>query len=330
MNRADAVLVTGATGFLGRPLTERLLQAGRPVRVLTRDSRKVPGRWSGRVELIIGDLVKSGVPETATRGVSTVIHLAGETRDPVRMRAVNVEATRGLMRAAADSGVSTMIHLSSAGVVGAVREEVITEETRCQPHTQYERTKWEGERVVLDGAKSGCLPGRLDVVVLRPTIVFGEDRPGPADSFVAWLQAVRDGRFLFIGRKAVANYVYAGDLVEVMLRLAEKPPAGASLFQVADPAPMQTFVEAMAQALGVTPPTRSVPVGFAYIAGGVLEAAKRFMGTPAPLTIARVRALSCQCLFSGDRLREQGITLPFGYRAGLLRTVRWYREAGRL
>ena len=125
----------------------------------------------------------------------------------------------------------------------------------------------------------------------------------------------------------MANYVYVGDVVEAMLRLAERPMSEPATYIVADPAPMQDFVGAMAQALGVPAPTRSVPVWAAYALAAGLTIANRIIGTPAPLTPSRVRALTSDCVFSGDKLRrEAGIAFPFGYRKGLERTIAWYRE----
>jgi nucleoside-diphosphate-sugar epimerase len=321
------VLVTGATGFIGRHLVEKLLGRGSSVRVMTRDPDRLPSRWRGRVDVVAGSLLDKGSQEAATKGVGLVYHLAGEIRDPSSMRAVNVEAVRGLLEAAVLAGVKRVVHVSSVGVIGAVEPGVVTEETPCRPRTLYERTKLEGEQIVLEFARSG----RIDAVVLRPTIVFGDGMERNHDGFLEWLRAVQQERFMFIGKKGVANYIYVGDVTEVMARVAECPVRGSALYIVADPAPMREFVGAMAQALGVTAPTRSLPVWAAYVLAASLEAANRVLGTPAPLTLSRVRALSSEAVFSGEKLsREAGITLPFGYRKGLDLTVRWYCLAGRL
>ena len=321
------VLVTGATGFIGRHLTERLLQEGTAVRVVTRDPGRVPPHWAGRVEVITGNLLNQGVRAQATQGVSLIYHLAGETRDEAAMWAVNVEALRALLTTAAGASVKRIVCLSSVGVIGAESQGVATEETPCRPKSEYERSKLEGEQVVLAFAQEGRVSG----AVVRPTIVFGEGITRSRDSFLEWLRAIRSGRFVFFGRRAVANYVYVGDVVEAMRRLADRSVTDAEVFQVADPAPIRDFVEAAAQALGVPVPDKTMPLWLACTAGACLQLANRLLGTPAPLTLSRVRALSSQCLFSGDKLQTRaGVTLPFGYRQGLLRTVRWYRERGAL
>ena len=322
-----SVLVTGASGFIGRHLTGRLLERGTALRVVTRNQDRLPVEWRGRVEVVTGSLSDKSTIESSTKGASLVFHLAGETQDQASMRAVNTEVTRALVQAALAAGAKRFVHLSSVGVIGADQPGTITEETPCRPKNEYERTKLEGERAVLDFARSSG----QDAVVVRPTIVFGEGVARSRDSLLEWLKAVQRGRFVFIGKQAVANYVYVGDVVEALLRLSERPSPSGEIFHVADPAPMQDFVGAMAEALGVPRPTRFVPAWAAYAVAAGLQVANRLFGTPTPLTFSRVRTLSSACRFSGDKLLTQaGFTLPFGYQAGLMRTVRWYQATGKL
>jgi nucleoside-diphosphate-sugar epimerase len=321
------ILVTGASGFIGRHLTARLLERGTPVRVVTRHPERLPAEWAGRVEIVAGSLTDKATLESATKGSSLVFHLAGEIQDLAVMQAVNADAACELVKAAGAACAKRFIHLSSVGVIGADEAGPITEDAPCRPKNEYERTKLEGERAVLEFARATG----FDAVVVRPTTVFGEGVSRSRDSLLEWMRAVQQGRFAFIGRKAVANYVYVGDVVEAILKLSERPFPGGELFHIADPAPVRDFVWAMADALGVPCPTRMVPTWAACVVAAGMEAANRMIGTPAPLTLSRVRALSSACRFSGDKLRTRaGVTLPFGYRTGLARTVNWYRAEGKL
>ena len=320
-------LVTGASGFIGRHLTATLLERGTPVRVTTRHPERLPSEWKGRVEVVAGSLTDRAMIKSATQGVSLVFHLAGETQDAASMKAVNADAARELARAAGATGAKRFVHLSSVGVIGADESGEVAEDAPCHPKNEYERTKLEGERAVLDVARAGG----FEVVVVRPTIVFGEGVMKARDSLLEWMRAVQRGRFVFIGKKAVANYVYVGDVVEAMLKLSERPSPRGEIFHVADPAPIRDFVGAMADALGVACPTRTVPVWAAYAVAAGMEAAHRLLGTPAPLTMSRVAALSSETVFSGRRLCEaRGVAPQVGFREGLRRTVRWYRETGGL
>lgn len=321
------VLVTGATGFIGRHLTQRLLGQSVSVRVVTRNPNRLPVQWRDCVEVVVGDLLDMRTQIAATKGIGCIYNLAGETQDASLMRAINVEAVRGLLRCAARAGVKRIVHLSSVGVIGARGAGVVTEETPCRPQTLYEQTKFDGEQVVLEYAQSGGVEG----VVLRPTIVFGDGNERAGDSLLEWLRALRLRRVVFIGKKGVANYIYVGDVVESLLRLAETSVSRPAVFIAADSVLISDFVRAMAQALGVGTPSVRLPVWVAVTLGAIVQSANRLVGTPAPLTLSRVRALSCEAIFSGDKLiRKVGAPFPFGYRKGLDLTVQWYRSVGRL
>ena len=319
-----STLITGATGFIGRHLTSRLIQAGESVRVLTRDRGKLPPEWANSVQVITGNLLDLEVQKEATQGISTVFNLAGEIKNPELMKAVNASAVEGLLDSAVAAGVNQFVHLSSVGVVGADEPGVITEDTACRPQNEYEQTKLEGEQAVAKAANAGV----IKAVIARPTIVFGEGNTN--DSVLGWLRAVRQSRFFFVGRKGIANYVYVGDVVEAILKVSQGQAKQLEVFNIADPAPLREFVAAMAEALQVPVPKKSIPVPLAFSVGAAFEAANRLAHTPAPLTRARVRALSSQTLFSGEKLKERGFVLPFGYREGLARTVKWYQQTGRL
>lgn len=321
------VLVTGATGFIGRHFIPKLLEQHASIRVVTRDPNRLPVEWRDLVEVVVGSLTEVRVQAAAVKGVGLIYSLAAELRDTSLMRAINAEAVRGLMVQAAQAGVKRVVHLSSVGVIGAKGPGVVTEGTPCRPQTFYEQTKLEGERIVWEYARSKGVEG----VILRPTIVFGDRKGGTGDSLLSWLRVVLRERFVFFGKKGVANYIYVGDVVEALLRLSEISVNGSALYIAADPAPMFEFVEAMAQVLGVPAPRRRLPMWAGYALGAICQIANRAFGMSVPLTFSRVRTLSNETIFSGDRLlRDLGMTFPYGYRRGLDLTVQWYRSIGLL
>ena len=317
------ILVTGATGFIGRHLVSCLVNAGHNVRILTRRASPLPSEWTGRVEVVTGNLLDKHCVQSVVKGMTAVVNLAGVIADPVRMREVNVNGARLLAEAAAESGVSRLVHVSSAGVVGMPITDVVTEDTPCHPLTPYEQSKYEGERAVLTVAAAKG----LETVVVRPTTVFGEGlRPGK-DSLLEWMKVVQRGWFVFFGEGGVANYVYVGDVAEAIRHVLEEKAQGGAVYFVADPAPLREFVAAMADALGVPVPTKHIPVWAAYTGAGLMEIGRRF-GLPAPLTITRVHTLTCRHRYLGDRFQQVYPAFKtIGFIEGLKRTVEWYRRA---
>lgn len=321
------VLVTGASGFIGRHLIPKLLERHVSIRLVTRDPSRLPVEWRGLVEIVVGSLTELRVQAAATKGVGLIYNLAAELRDSSLMRSINAEAVRGLMEQAAQAGVRRVVHLSSVGVIGAKGAGVVTEGTPCHPRSLYEQTKLDGERIVQEYARSGQIEG----VILRPTIVFGDRKEGEGDGLLSWLRVVRRERFVFFGKDGVANYIYVGDVVESLLRLSDVPVSGPAVYIAADPVPMSEFVRAMAQVLGVPAPRRRLPLWVAYALGALGEILNRMFGMSVPLTVSRVRALSSKTSFSGSRLlTELGVPFPYGYQRGLALTVQWYRSIGQL
>jgi nucleoside-diphosphate-sugar epimerase len=317
------ILVTGATGFIGRHLVARLVNAGHKVRILTRGTGPIPSEWVGRVDVVTGNLLDKHCLQAALKGMAAAVNLAGVITDRTRMHEVNVEGARLLAETATKSGVSRLVHISSAGVVGRPTTDVVTEDTPCRPLTPYEQSKYDGEQAVL----AVTADSRLETIVLRPTTVFGEGPRSGKDSLLEWMKVVQRGRFVFLGEGGMANYVYVGDVAEAIRHALEEKVKGKKMYLVADPTPLREFVAAMADALGVPAPTRQIPAWAAYTGAGLMEIGKR-IGLPAPLTIARVRALTCNHRYLGDRFQETYKAFkPIGYRNGLKNTATWYRLA---
>ncbi len=170
------IVVTGATGYVGRALVERLLAAGTGVRALVRDPH---APLPATVERAVADLARpSGLTE-ALRGADAVVHCAAEQRSPSRdrHRLVNVAGTRAVLEAACAAGVRRVVHLSSIAVYprrdgGAP----IAPEDAVDPFPElrdaYAWSKIAAERwVALHRRAAG-----LDTVTLRLGIVYGHER----------------------------------------------------------------------------------------------------------------------------------------------------------
>lgn len=159
------IAITGANGFIGRDLVQRLAaNANAQIRLLIRGDRSQTLQ-SPRLTVTQGNLQS---PETLGKILvpgCTVVNLAYDSSAP---QSANLLAARNLARACVENQVKRLIHCSTAVVFGRCADTVVNEESICDPRTEYGVTKLMVEQVLCEEAL-----GRYEIVILRPTAVFG-------------------------------------------------------------------------------------------------------------------------------------------------------------
>jgi NADH dehydrogenase len=248
------VLVTGASGFIGRPLVQRLVAGGHQVRGLVRRAEE-SAALSG-VQIEAGDMRDAGAVDRATRGMEAVIHLAWATGVARRKtaRAVNVRGTRLLLDAMRVNGGRRIVFVST---ISATRE-------RMGP---YGLTKKEAETMV---ANSG-----LEWVILRPSLVYG---PGPAGLFARLQRSLRGPAVPVIGDGSIEiDPIHVDDVCRVIEQCLERKEVLGRTYDLLGPDRV-TFVallRRLAAACGAHPRLVHLPpglaLGIARALGAVLE-----------------------------------------------------------
>lgn len=164
------VFVTGGTGYVGRPMVERLLKDGHDVKVLTRSESRA-AHWGTKVSVVVGDLFDDTALKLGMDASDAVVHLVGVIREhprqKVTMQRVHTEGTKVLVKAALEANISRLVHMSALGA-------------RPDAYTAYHQSKWNAEKVV---RQSG-----LQFTIFRPSIIFGKG--GQGSSFVGQLANV--------------------------------------------------------------------------------------------------------------------------------------------
>src|SRR5262249_54176702 len=167
------VLVTGATGFIGRHLVSALCASGQRVRVLIRRTQDVDEFAGVGAEAMVGDLVDPGVAERAASGARGVFHLAGRlfaagsrTEDYGRL---HVDATAALIQACPANPADFFLLTSTTGVHGPTGPMPACEDDPGHPQNAYEVTKARAEQLARKIAQRTALP----LVIARPGLVYG-------------------------------------------------------------------------------------------------------------------------------------------------------------
>jgi nucleoside-diphosphate-sugar epimerase len=253
------VLVTGATGFVGRATCSELRERGHEVAALVRRPGSEPDSTLG----VNGDISAGGdalAEAVATAAADCVIHLAAEIasqRSEAKIRATNVDGTARLVRAASAAGAPKIVFCSTV-VTGEANGELLEPDRPLPVDTPYGRSKQEGERIVRECG--------LPYAIVRPSHVYG---PGGwyAEEFVKRLR--QPGRFAVIGRgDNWWDVVRVEDVATALVTAAEKAPSGGVYHAVDDePIRFYDFIALTAKAMGVGPPRR-IPTALARLAAG--------------------------------------------------------------
>jgi len=322
-------LITGATGFIGRHLTRRLLSQRRSVRLLCRAASigKLDGPTRGAAEIAEGDLRDAESVARAMRGVGRVFHCAGHVSDwgtEEQFMAVNVAGTQRLLDAACEEHVDRLVHLSSIAVFGVPSPPSFDDDSPYGPGGDlYSRTKIAGEQAALRCHRERQLP----VVVLRPAVVYGPWSPW-AEEPVAML---RQGRmFLLGGGEGTCHPCYVENLVDAMILAAEHPRAVGRAYIVADDEPISfaDYFNHLARMVGKAPIRRSIPlpVARAMATGFESWAGVRRSGARPLLTHAAIDMVTARSRMSMRRIRDEiGFEPRYSVSVGMAELERWFK-----
>jgi nucleoside-diphosphate-sugar epimerase len=160
--------VTGAHGMVGSRIVRKLLSLGYRVRALSRKSYPAVNG----VDIFRGDINDEPMLASFVQGAQILFHCAAELKNELNMWHINVTGTERILKHVEFCGIKYLCYLSSVGVVGNTNLKLVDELTPCSPQNIYEKSKWAAEQLVMRGIK-GC-----KVVILRPTNVVSEEKPG--------------------------------------------------------------------------------------------------------------------------------------------------------
>jgi ornithine--oxo-acid transaminase len=329
-SRDHVCLVTGASGFIGGHLAQRLVEDGYQVRCLVRPSSDTSLLDNLEVEIAEGDLTSSRSLGRAVEGCSHVLHcgaLVSDWATQKEIAAINVEGTRNLLDASVSASVERFVHFSTTDVYGYPGGAAVDESFAGNGFSNwYSQTKRAAELEVR--RTQG-----LETVVLRPATVYG---PRSKEVVGEIARAMRNGNMLLIDRgRSVAGLVYVDNLVDVALLALRHEAAVGHAFNATDGLPVtwKEFTEGLAEGLGCSPARWNMPYWMASGIGFSLEHGYRLLRRTTKLTtqplLSRqaVHVLGRNQDFSNRKARELlGWEPRVDYATGLAATLDWLQS----
>jgi nucleoside-diphosphate-sugar epimerase len=329
--RGLSALVTGASGFIGGRLAERLAnEEGVRVRAMVRNMKRTGRLQSLPLEIVQADLLDLSSLRTAVDGCDLVFHCAAivrETGDRDEFFQTNVQGTENILRVSTDAGIRKFVHFSSVAVYGMNPPDRIDETIPYQPcGNLYCDTKIAGEKAVWFFHREARLP----VVVIQPANVYG---PYSNPWTVRPVKLILSGQMMLIdGGTGICNYVYIDNLLDATLLATKSDSSVGQVYLISDGMPVtwKEFFGYYARMAG-KPKMRSVPQWLGRVIATGMEIVSKFTGKPPKITREAINYLIRQSHFSIEKARrELGYQPRLSLEEGMKLTEQWLRETGYL
>jgi len=319
------VLVTGATGFLGGHLAERLAVMGKDVRALVRNPTRAKRLKESGIEVAVGDLLDHATLVSASRGVEVIYHCAGMVKDWGKkdlFYQANVQGTKNLLEAALRNGCK-IVHTSSLTVLGIHRSAKPVDETfpyAQRPVDPYTETKIQAEKLALEYVGKG-----IPIVVVRPGFIWG---PGDTTILPRVLTHLKKRRlFLISGGKNLLSLSYCSNVVDGLIAAAKSGTSG-RVYHITDGEKVtgKEYFCALSKLFQLPPPSITVPfpLALAFVFLTEMQARLRRCDEPPPFTLYGLYLLSHHLETDLSRAKsELGYYPRVGFTEGMKRMEAW-------
>lgn len=295
------IFITGASGFIGRAVVNRLRDNFELTLLLPPDE---PAPGLGDLNIVRGDVTRPGSLTGLMKGHDTVIHLAGAVgyQSWRNCMSINIDGSRNVMKKAVKAGVIRFIHMSSVSVYGRIPDIKIKEDQPFQKiRDPYGDTKIEAEKLIRHFAEKN----RIDLTVLRPTAVYGE---GDNKFLPKLVENLKSGKFRMMGDGTQpVDLVNVSDVAEAVYLVLIKPESVGQTYNIANPKNPswnKLLKEACAE-LDIPYNKRYISYKMAYRVAGLMEFFSIFTGKSPRLSRYAVRLVGRKYNYSVEKARKE-------------------------
>jgi 2-alkyl-3-oxoalkanoate reductase len=322
------VLLTGASGFLGSHIADRLAREDVTLRLMLRpaSSLRFLDDVAGKYERVEGDLRNEAFMAVALKGVDCVIACGGLTwaRTEAEYQAVNAVGTQRLVTASLAAGVKHFVYISSLAAQGPSPDGKPVPPEQTHPISAYGRSKRDGETPVLAAKDT------MSVAILRPPIIYG-----PRDeAFMPLYRAIRWLRLMPLYGDGLnqLTFVHALDCADAAVRLALAHTPPGAIYSVSDGAPRtwRDVAKAYAKAVGRKPLMLNVPPFLYHGAGAIGDTLIRLTPFQLPIDAEKVREMRQRYwVCDHDAITRDLAWAPqYDIESGMAQTAAWYKAHG--
>jgi nucleoside-diphosphate-sugar epimerase len=328
------VLVTGATGFLGKHLVQRLVARGDEVCALVWPPGTRSALQDLSVTMLEGDIQDTAVLKQAAQGKDVVFHCAGKVDDwgpRHEFYKVNVVGTQNMLEASRAAGVKHFIHISSLVVLG-IPETMPADET--MPYTtkfynHYMETKLLAEKSVIEYHHKHKLP----VTIIRPGILWG---PGDTSIFPRLERLALKGLLIF--KLGTGNNVlclsYVPNLVDALLLAADVKNPECQVYHITDEEKITSgaYFSAVTKAIGVQQPIIPTPLFILDIVASLFELGAKLLQLSRPPLLTRYGLYLWSCTFIttiAKAKKQLGYQQRVFFKEGIQQLAEWYAKTKR-
>jgi len=301
------ILITGATGFIGKNLVQGLFnKGGHTLFCFVRNPQKAKALEPFGVKLIYGDITdKASLDKFLDYQIDVIFHNAAcvESKNPKFLHRANVLGSENVCELALSLGVRKVIYTSSVAVVSGNSQTPLTEGLAFKATNIYGQSKIEAEKVILEYRKKG-----LNIVIVRPPMVYGEDEPHMM-KFLFFITKYRLFPLIDKG-KAKLHLGYVKNVAEAMIFLLDKKEALEGSFFVGDEEALtaREVFDIFAKALKVKP-LPNLPAGLKTIAISL------------PLIGRKLSFFVKDRVYSLERIKSLGFKASFKARESLYQSA---------
>jgi len=317
-------IVFGATGFIGSNLANSLIKKEETIAFVRKSSNtKI---LNPKIKIMYGDLNNINSIQKIIQDNITIFNVSGLLGGPnisyKQLYNANVKCTENILKASKNKKIKRFIHFSSVAAIGNP-SSIANEETKCNPISGYDKTKYESEIIV----KKYCKQYNISYTIVRPSFVYG---PGEIKNKARMFTYIKKGIFRIIGNgNNLLSVIYIENLIHAINLIMKNKKSINKIYILADPTiTMKEFVNAIAKTQNVKYP-KHISLKSAILIADIFSLINKIIKIPSPLTKDRIRTLTLNRHFDTTKaIKELNFKPVINLEEAMKKTVKWYKNQG--